>query len=267
MSIEGVGRVDDSVFNVQATGGQDMGKTEFLKLLTAQLQHQDPMNPQKDADFVAQLAQFSNLEQAIAQNSKLEQLQMSSSALVSSTTTDLIGREVLAKGDLLTLRGGERPAPLNYALGENAADVSIRIMNQDGAIVKRVELGSKGAGNHQFSWDGRDDEGNVLPSGMYRVEVMASDASGLSIESSTNVRGVVHGVTFDRGYPELLVGNSRIQPADIIEVKQLADDSSTEEEDEVDETDGDALSNNDSADSGDLDLDIDFSDLMNGLGV
>ena len=267
MSIEGVGRVDDSVFNVQATGGQDMGKTEFLKLLTAQLQHQDPMNPQKDADFVAQLAQFSNLEQAIAQNSKLEQLQMSSSALVSSTTTDLIGREVLAKGDLITVRGGERPAPLNYALGENAADVSLRIMNQDGAIVRRVELGNQGAGSHQFSWDGRDDDGNVLPSGMYRVEVMASDSNGLSIEASTNVRGVVHGVTFDRGYPELLVGNSRIQPADIIEVKQLVDDTSTEEDDEVDETDGDALSNNDSADSGDLDLDIDFSDLMNGLGV
>jgi hypothetical protein len=104
----------------------------------------------------------------------------------------------------------------------------------------------------------------MLPSGMYRVEVMATDANGLSIESSTNVRGVVHGVTFDRGYPELLVGNSRIQPADIIEVKQLADDSSTEEEDEVSETDSDALSNNDEADSGDLDLDFDFSSLMDG---
>jgi hypothetical protein len=104
----------------------------------------------------------------------------------------------------------------------------------------------------------------MLPSGMYRVEVMATDANGLSIESSTNVRGVVHGVTFDRGYPELLVGNRRIQPADIIEVKQLADDSSTEEEDEVSETDSDALSNNDEADSGDLDLDFDFSSLMDG---
>jgi flagellar basal-body rod modification protein FlgD len=264
MSIEGVSTVDESVFNLKATGGDDMGKTEFLKLLTAQLQHQDPMSPQKDADFVAQLAQFSNLEQAMAQNDKLEQLQMSSSALVSSTTTDLIGREVLAKGDIVTIRNGERPAPLNYALGENSADVSLRIMNQDGAIVRRVELGNQGAGTHNFSWDGRNDEGDMLPSGMYRVEVMATDANGLSIESSTNVRGVVHGVTFDRGYPELLVGNSRIQPADIIEVKQLADDSSTEEEDEVSETDSDALSNNDEADSGDLDLDFDFSSLMDG---
>ena len=110
MSIEGVGRVDDSVLKIQATGVQDLGKSEFLQLLTAQLQHHDPMNPQKDADFVAQLAQFSNLEQAIAQNNKLEQLQMSSSALVSSTTTDLIGREVLTKGDLMTLRSGaQRP--------------------------------------------------------------------------------------------------------------------------------------------------------------
>ena len=49
-----------------------MGKTQFLQLLTAQLQHQDPMNPQKDSDFIAQLAQFSNLEQAIAQNEKLD---------------------------------------------------------------------------------------------------------------------------------------------------------------------------------------------------
>jgi|MDSW01.1.fsa_nt_gb flagellar basal-body rod modification protein FlgD len=271
MAIEGVSTVDNSVFNLQATGGDDLGKAEFLQLLTAQLQHQDPMNPQKDADFVAQLAQFSNLEQAISQNEKLEQLQMSSSALVSSTTTDLIGREVLAKGDLVTVRSGERPAPLNYALGENAADVSLRIMNSDGAIVRRVELGNQGAGSHQFSWDGRNDEGDILPTGMYRVEVMATDASGLSIESSTNVRGVVHGVTFDRGYPELLVGNSRIQPADIIEVKQLADEASADDEEEdadaVSETDGDALSNNDSADSGDLDLDIDFSDLMDGLGV
>jgi flagellar basal-body rod modification protein FlgD len=269
MSIEGVSTVDDSVFNLKATGGDDMGKTEFLKLLTAQLQHQDPMSPQKDADFVAQLAQFSNLEQAMAQNAKLEQLQMSSSALVSSTTTDLIGREVLAKGDIVSIRNGERPEPLNYALGENSADVSLRIMNQDGAIVRRVELGNQGAGTHNFSWDGRNDEGDMLPSGMYRIEVMATDANGLSIESSTNVRGVVHGVTFDRGYPELLVGNSRIQPADIIEVKQLVDESSTDSEDdeidETDEADSDALSNNDGADSGDLDLDL--SGLLDGLGL
>lgn len=266
MAIEGVSTVDDSVFNLKATGGKDMGKTEFLKLLTAQLEHQDPMNPQSDSDFVAQLAQFSNLEQAISQNEKLEQLQMSSSALVSSTTTDLIGREVLAKGDIVSIRNGERPEPLNYALGGNSADVSLRIMNQDGAIVRRVELGSKGAGTHAFSWDGRNDEGDMLPSGMYRIEVMASDAAGLTVESSTNVRGVVHGVTFDRGYPELLVGNSRIQPADIIEVKKMADDSSTDtEDDEVTETDSDALSNNDGADSGDLDLDFDFSSLMDGL--
>ena len=266
MAIEGVSTVDDSVFNLKATGSDDMGKSEFLQLLTAQLQHQDPMNPQKDQDFVAQLAQFSHLEQAIGQNEKLEQLQMSSSALVSSTTTDLIGREILAKGDIVTVRNGERPEPLNYALGENSADVSLRIMNQDGAIVRRVELGSQGAGAHAFSWDGRNDEDDMLPAGMYKIEVMATDAAGLTVESSTNVRGVIHGVTFERGYPELLVGDSRIQPADIIEVKQVVDDSSSDDDDdELSVTDSDALSNNDGADSGDLDLDFDFSDLMDGF--
>ena len=161
----------------------------------------------------------------------------------------------------MMLRAGEQPPKVHYALGEQAHDVSLRIMNADGAIVRKVELGAQGKGDHSFAWDGRDDEGNLLPAGMYRIEVMAADAEGLTVASSTNVSGIVTGVTYENGVPELMLGETRIQPANIIEVRERV--NQTDEDEAAEDTDGAPTLIG--GDGGGSDLDFDFSSLMDGL--
>ena len=86
---------------------QDMGKDQFLQLLTAQLAHQDPMNPVEDKEFIAQLAQFSMVEQSVATNKHLEMLGMSVGAVVNAQLPALIGKEITAAGDLATVMDGQ----------------------------------------------------------------------------------------------------------------------------------------------------------------
>ena len=85
-----------------------MGKDEFLKMLVAQLKHQDPMNPMDGTAFTAQLAQFSSLEQLQNINTQLTSFTKQQQSLGNAQAVNLIGREVLAKGD--TFRPRERPS-------------------------------------------------------------------------------------------------------------------------------------------------------------
>ena len=243
MSIEGVAEAShdpSGVFNLPQSGDGSMGKTEFLKLLTAQLQHQDPMNPQSDSDFVAQLAQFSGLEQAIEQNRQLEMLQMASSALVNSTNTNLIGKEITANGNVVNLIPGKSPSPVEFRLSADTQQTMARVVDQSGRVVKSIDLGPQGAGRHKFRWDGTDDHGDFVEMGVYRVDIQGYDSAGRGTPAEISVKGIVTGVTYENGFPELLIGDSRVQPADVLVIHAAPEDESDDSNDG--ESGGDAAS-------------------------
>lgn len=200
-------------------GGQKMGKQEFLNLLVAQLQNQDPLNPVDDKEFVAQLAQFSSLEQAMQTNERLGLLQNTSTALNNAQVAGLIGQTVEATGNKLGLTD-TRPLPITYNLGGDVAESTITIRDANGKVVRTMSAGAAQAGTKTAAWDGMDDSGNAMPNGTYTVEVSAKNASGGVVSSSTRVRGVVTSVTFENGGAELIIGatGQHISPADVISV-------------------------------------------------
>jgi flagellar basal-body rod modification protein FlgD len=195
-----------------------LGKDEFMKLLVAQLAHQDPLNPLDDKEFVAQLAQFSGLEQMMQVNQRLDLLQVSQTALANAQLAGLIGREVLVNGDSLQLTRGGAPSPVQLNLGADAATTTITIRDAQGNVVRTLNAPGLIAGAHSVSWDGRADNGSELPPGTYTVKVEAKDANGTAVQVDTQVRGVVTGVAFDKGYAELLIGDRRVRPADVVQV-------------------------------------------------
>ena len=87
---------------------ESMGRDDFLKLLMAQLEQQDPTNPLENHEFVAQLATFSGLEQQIMSNRKLEELQLGQLSASNAQLTGFIGQEIQARGDVLTVTGAGR---------------------------------------------------------------------------------------------------------------------------------------------------------------
>ena len=194
-----------------------LGKEDFLKLLVAQLATQNPMEPMQGTEFVTQLATFSSLEQLAGMNHRLDALAMGQAGLISGQSVNLIGRTVVYAGKEVTLEEGA-PAPLAFDLATSAASVEITVKNERGEVVRTMNRAGLGSGRQEQLWDGLADDGEPAPGGAYTFEVKATDADGQPVASVTWGRGKVSGLTFKNGFPELLIGTTRIPPAAILEI-------------------------------------------------
>jgi flagellar basal-body rod modification protein FlgD len=150
----------------------ELGRNDFLRLLVSQLENQDPLQPAKDTEFVAQLATFSSLEQLIDMNERMDSVISGQQELVNSQALDLVGKEVLLDtGGTLQLEGG-RAETIVFDLDQRPPEARLDIYDESGRRVRSMELESLRAGRHQVRWDGLDDDGNELAPGTYRAEVV-----------------------------------------------------------------------------------------------
>jgi flagellar basal-body rod modification protein FlgD len=167
----------------------------FLQLLTTQLKNQDPLSPLDANQFTEQLVQFSAVEQAIKSNDVLGQLLAVIRSDQIARSVEYIGAEVEAAGRTVQLGSG-RTAQVHYRLDRAATEVRIDIYDSGGRLVASQQ-GDAGLGSHSVAWDGRSHSGAALPDGLYRVDVVASDAAGQAVPVTTTIRGLVDGVEVD----------------------------------------------------------------------
>ncbi len=205
-----------------AGGTSALGKEEFLKLLTAQLRNQDPLQPIQNEQFVAQLAQFSSLEQMQNMNDNLTSNIMINQSVNNSLATTLIGREVEAKGNTFTLESGSK-TNLSFTTSADAS-AKVEVVDSNGKVVATIKAGDLKAGNQSVSWDGNGADGKPAASGDYTFRVTATDAKGNAVGTQTMVRGKVTGVKFQNGGTYLMVGSRTFSLAD---VTQILDASAT----------------------------------------
>ncbi len=194
-----------------STSKNVLGKDEFLKMLIAQLKHQDPLNPMDGTAFTAQLAQFSSLEQLQNLNTKFETFTTQQQSLGNSQTVNLIGREVTAKGNTITADGSAKT--LSYSLAGNAASGIVRIYNSYGEQVDAVAFKSQSQGMNSVTW-------NSASSGTYTFDVTAVDSKGNSVSADALMQGEVTGVTFRDGAAYLTVGGKEIAYSSVVSVKK-----------------------------------------------
>lgn len=203
--------------NSSSSTDKPMGKTDFLKLLVAQMQAQDPLSPMDSADFSAQLAQFSALEQMQNVNTNLESLIQYQVAAINNTALNLIGKTVIATGDGLTITDG-KPDTIIYELGGDASSVTINIFDSENNKVASIERGTKSVDTYNYVWDGKDSNGNTLPDGDYTYTLTAIDSSGRPVASKTYQKSKITGVVYEDGVIYAVAGNSKINVNDITEV-------------------------------------------------
>ncbi|MCY1409521.1 Basal-body rod modification protein FlgD [compost metagenome] len=149
-----------------ATGGQALGKDAFLQLLVTQMQHQNPLDPQDNSEFVSQLAQFSSLEGINTLNDSVTAIggtYKSSQALQASS---LVGRSVVAQTDKAVV-DTTKSFTGSVVVPESVSSATVKISDKDGKVVKTIELGSQAAGNASFVWDGTNDAGAKVDPGTY----------------------------------------------------------------------------------------------------
>lgn len=163
----------------------------FLRLLTTQLQNQDPMQPQDPTEFTNQLVQFTQVEQQIQSNQKLDSLLQRMTAFEMSAALSYVGRTVEAEGDRTELADGR--ATVVYGLSAEAGMARIVVAGADGRPVRVIDA-PKSAGRNEVEWDGRDSSGAQLPDGVYRFSVLAQDRQGRDLQVETRTVGRVRSV-------------------------------------------------------------------------
>lgn len=200
------------------TAKNQLGKNEFLKLLTAQLANQDPLSPVDNQAFIAQLAQFSQLESLQNVSSQLDTLALSAASSNQLQSASLVGKQVLFDTDGVDVTAGTKPS-LQVNLDDRATVVAT-IQDASGRTVRSLALGARDAGTFDLGWDGRDGSGAQVPSGRYTVTLTAKGADGASVGVRGRAQGLVQGVAFESGVARLMVGSADVKMSDVVQVKQ-----------------------------------------------
>ena len=196
-----------------------LGKDQFLQLLVAQLENQDPLAPTDDKEFVAQMATFSSLEQLIDVNGNLQSLALGQANLINSQALGLIGKEALVEGgDSVRILQG-KPDTLVYSLPGAASEATLTVYSADGAPVRVFQLDRSATGRVTLNWDGTDSAGNKLADGEYRIEARATDAQGQAMSVSLFRSLSIDGVNFGGNGISLISGGQEIPFDSIIEIR------------------------------------------------
>ncbi len=192
----------------------------FLSLLTTQLKNQDPTAPLDSNQFTQQLVQMSGVEQQLNANTLLQQLVTNTSSGVATAVT-LIGKNVRAASDNANLTNGK--AQWTYNLGAAASDLKVEVLDSNGRIVHAEAPTDMKAGDHAFTWNGKDLTNTQLPNGgTYTLRVTATDAAGKAITETNFVQGVVTGVTTANGATSITVNGGPVDWSKVTSIEQVA---------------------------------------------
>lgn len=208
-------------------GSEELGQKAFLKLMITQMENQDPLSPQDNGDFIAQLAQFSSVESLDRMNNNFDSFTKNFVANQALEASSLVGRSVTVPTDSTLLQQGDAVTTL-VDVPSSTGSVTLNIYDAGGALVEQIDTGAAEAGQMIVRWDGalaevngnplnwRSEHDGGLPPGKYRIEAVASvDGKATQLDSylSANVNSVTIGAS--GGLTLNLAGVGAVSLADV----------------------------------------------------
>ncbi|NOY77206.1 MAG: flagellar hook capping protein [Calditrichaeota bacterium] len=206
---------------IMQMNGESLGKEDFLKLLVTQLKYQSPLQPMKNDEFIAELAQFSSLEGIQNLNDKFDKSVQSNTLLAqsigNSMATTLIGKNVKIQTNHFQLSENDG-MEIHYNLSKTVEHVSIEIYDDQGNLVTTKTLDGEPSGDHVFRWNGEDEDGELMASGTYKVVVKGIDSEKNETNAPTYLVGEVDSVRYSNGGAYLMVDGQMYGIGDVQEV-------------------------------------------------
>jgi flagellar basal-body rod modification protein FlgD len=195
----------------------NMGQTEFLTLFTTQLKNQNPLDPVKNEAFVAQLAQFSQLEASTAMKTSMENMAAAMSGDRMLGAASLIGKTVsVPDGPVAVTDTTVAQGVINLPSG--ADGIQLQVFNDKGVLVRSQIIGAQPVGDFTLAWDGMTDGGNAAPNGTYRYVANVNSGGKMStptVNTYATVRSVASSSTGDGTLLLEVDGGKTINLADV----------------------------------------------------
>lgn len=199
---------------------KDLDKDDFLRLLTVQLSHQDPLSPMDNQAFVTQLSQMATVERLENMGASMQNMALAQSANTSAQVVSFIGQDVRVSSTAINLDETGPSHSFGFELKDEASEVEVSVKDEEGRVVRTLKLGGRDPGMHEIAWDGKDDSGSPLPSGAYSFSIHAKDTDGESVTAATYTVRKVRGITYSEGFPRLLFeGDASASLGEVIEVQ------------------------------------------------
>jgi len=208
----------------------ELGQEAFLELMITQLKNQDPLSPQDNGEFVAQLAQFSSVEGIDRLNTSFDSFAGSFQSNQALQASSLVGRSVTVPTDRTLIQAGSDVSG-SLELQSTSSDVTMKIYDSNGTLVENISLGAQPAGEMLFRWNGAQMEVNGktlnwqsnnsggLPAGEYVFDVQATQ-NGKAVQQTTYLSANVNSVTIGNGQ-ELKLNLAGIGSFSMSDVKQF----------------------------------------------
>jgi flagellar basal-body rod modification protein FlgD len=196
----------------------ELDKNAFLRLMVAQLNHQDPLSPQENGEFIAQLAQFSAVEGIANLNNSFESMATSMQSSQALQASALVGRTVHVKSDRSYL-AEDKAITGTIKLDSSTSNLVLSITTLSGELIDQVELGDQRRGNISFTWHGRNADGERFEPGEYlfKAEALVNGVSQqMELALSANVNSVT--INPDRSIVLNLTGQRAVPLLDVEEI-------------------------------------------------
>lgn len=206
-------------FGTEAARGA-LDQDAFMKLLITQLQHQDPLNPMDNQEFVSQLAQFTSIERLGLIKKNLDDLLTAQLSNNAGQAVGFLGKEIRAQSDVLGIENG-KAHEMYYRVNQPVSQVEIRLKNSSGRVVATFHNQPSTTGLHRVDMNRLLKETHqTLPDGRYQMVVSALDAAGKPAPIDVMRGGRVTGVTFQSGAPMLLINGTEVPLYAIVEMRE-----------------------------------------------
>ena len=187
----------------------EASQDRFLKLLVAQLNNQDPMNPMDNAQTTSQMAQINTVSGIQTLNETVKSLTSQFTSMQMLHGTSMVGRDVMVQSNTLSVQNDQAQGGIDLTEASDA--VSIKIQSPGGYVIDTINLGALPAGKHHFTWDASAYPGNPNPN-----FVVQATKSGKDIASATFARDTVTSVGLENGAMTVqLQGRNPVSYSDI----------------------------------------------------
>lgn len=214
------GAIEGAAATRTAPGAKNAAKElndRFLKLLVAQMNNQDPLNPLDNAQVTSQMAQINTVTGINNLGETVAQMVAQFAQLQSLQAAQLTGRSVMVAGNGLAL-GADGEARAGFELPAPADDVKVEVRDANGVLVREIALGAAKEGVQRFDWDGTTDSGARAAAGSYTFAVKAT-ASGREVDATALTVRQVEGVLQGAGTVSLIL--SGLGPVAFGDIKQI----------------------------------------------